>query len=246
MYINAGRASSFSVLLANILFLLVVRANVFAGSATDNPNAVLMPPALMLPPQAISNFENEAATGIKQTNFASKDPFEIELLQSIDSIRTELRQTNLNSTARLSLEHILTMAQIRLSNHEDQIQQRSKFDKLAQQSKDYFITNPPDPLGQALAADIAAFKTELADTNLNPVRRKTLGAILADYNEKLEDHKTNVNLWNNLTSAQLNRNPEQIVNAKQQLADYLAVKLGQMQGKTYPKGMAYDTVIEQY
>lgn len=205
----------------------------------------LAPPPLMLPTQPANSLQNTVTTQTG-TNTVPKDPLEITLIRSIDDTKRELDQTNLNPTYRKSLEHILIMSQEQLSNHEAQVQDNSAYIQSIQEDPKSSITNKPDPLVQAMASIINRYQAELTDTNLDPYRRKADIMILADYQEKLADHMTNIALWNNVTAAQSKNDSKGEAKAQQQLADYLSIKLGQMQGKTYPKGMSLDAVMEQY
>lgn len=62
----------------------------------------------------------------------------------------------------------------------------------------------------------------------------------------LADHQTNAQLWANVRQAEESKETEKVSRTKQELADYLAARLGAIQGKTYPTGMSFDATIAAY
>ena len=180
------------------------------------------------------------------TNTAASNAYEVMLLKQIDDTEHELQKPDLNTNYRHTLQWILSRNQGELSNHLAQVQQNLEFIKSARANPRTAWTNMPDPIEQALASDVSIYERELANPTLAANTRKTDEAMLEDYKQKLADHITNAQLWANLHMDQQDNNSEQIIRSQNQLADYLAKKLGQMQGKTYPQGMSLDAVIAEY
>jgi len=180
------------------------------------------------------------------SNAANQDSYEAWLLQTIEDQKRTLQNTNLNEGIRKNAEWMLMEQQASLANHEASVKQRLEFTKSVQADPKTAWTNILDPPTAALASDVARCQGHLADPALAANERAMYQFELKDYQQKLSDHITNAQLWANVHLAHEHQSPEQIAQAEKQLANYLAVKLGQLQGKTYPQGMSLDAVMEQY
>jgi hypothetical protein len=58
--------------------------------------------------------------------------------------------------------------------------------------------------------------------------------------------RTNRQMWKNLVKAQVSHNKPEAARAERELADYLAVQLGKINGKTYPSGMSLAAIMKEY
>jgi hypothetical protein len=229
------------------LFLFCLFSIAMANAQTDGQTAtndtthtVVKYAPLISPPPLIP----QMTTNFSVTN--AHDAYEGWLLGAVDDTERKLQQTNLNAGYRQSLEWILKLNQGKLSNHQAQIQRESDFVKAVKSNPRTAWTNMPDPIEEALASDVTKYEGELANTSLAPNTRKTYEAMLDNYNQKLADHETNAQLWANLRLALDSHKQEQLVQAQRQLADYLATRLGKVQGKTYPAGMSLDAILAEY
>jgi hypothetical protein len=62
----------------------------------------------------------------------------------------------------------------------------------------------------------------------------------------MADLQTNAALWENVHQAILSGSTQKIASAEGTLADYLALKLGRIEGKQYQTGMTLAAVIDKY
>jgi hypothetical protein len=239
-----------------LVWLLVIHLSLgmlrAAPAVGPSPDAVpsLSPPLLMRPvyqpvttaPQAVNG-----SGGGTVSNTVNHDPYEKWVLQTIDDLKRTLQNTNLNEGYRRSQEWMLRHQQESLAEHQAQVQKQLEFTKSVHADLQTAWTNILDPISESLTMDVARCQQDLADPLLTTNARASYQAMLEDYQQKLADHTTNARLWMNMRLAkQQHWSPEQTVLAKRQLADYLAVKLGVMQGKTYPPGMSLEAVMKQY
>jgi hypothetical protein len=107
----------------------------------------------------------------------------------------------------------------------------------------------PKPIGpteQLLIQYVSEAKKQLADPSIDNMTRKRLERDFAYYQARLADHQTNLILWSNLEDAQRLKDSTQITKAETELSDYLANKLGKIDGKQYPKGMPLAKVTGLY
>jgi hypothetical protein len=97
---------------------------------------------------------------------------------------------------------------------------------------------------EQLSGEIANIKNQLTNSSLDKVTRRRLEWQLSDDEKSLQDHITNTMLWAKLTQARFSHDPDRIANAETKLADYLAKKLGAIEGKNYPTGMSLEKVTD--
>jgi len=108
------------------------------------------------------------------------------------------------------------------------------------------LTNKTDFVQQALLNSVTSYEHELANPGLDPILRKTFERLLEERKRQLADHQTNAQLWINVRQAEQSKDLEKASMSKQELADYLAARLGKIQGKTYPEGTSLDAIIDEY
>ena len=176
----------------------------------------------------------------------SKSSYEEVLSSSIEETKLALQQTNLNPIYRQSLERLLRVNESKLSDYSVHVKKQHDFLNSVKANPQTAWTNLPDPVQAALESDVKQYQGELANPSLTPEMRRTYEAMLSTFQEKLADHQTNAQLWANLRLATQNQNQEKMILAKKQLANYLAVQLGKIQGKTYPSNMSLEAVMEEY
>jgi hypothetical protein len=95
-----------------------------------------------------------------------------------------------------------------------------------------------------LSKSVANLERDLNDPD--PITRKVAATMLEDRRKQLAEYRTNAQLWANLHQAKESGNAEKTSRASQELADYLAARLGSIQKKTYPPGMSLDAVMKEY
>lgn len=224
-------------ILWNLAFMLGLRADPVTNSINTAPAkyAPLVSTPLILPPGANYTYYTNA-----------HDSYEQWLLVVIADTKLKLQQTNLNGTYRNSLEWLLSFNEGKLTNYQTRLEEQSIFVKSVQSNHKTAWTNMPDPVAQALASDISKYEGELANTSLAPNIRSAYEVMLGNYKSKFADRKANDTLWANVRLAQQNDDQEQLTRAESQLADYLAERLGEIQGKKYPAGMGLNAVMLEY
>ena len=112
-------------------------------------------------------------------------------------------------------------------------------------------TNAPLPAGPGpteilIQGWIEDYRRQLATPGIDAQTRKRLESQLEYYQEKLEDHRTNDRLWDNLHQARTTKNVEKVTESERALADYLALKLSSIEGRNYPTGMSLAAIMEHY
>jgi hypothetical protein len=103
-----------------------------------------------------------------------------------------------------------------------------------------------DSLEKVLATSIERYEQYLADPSLDPYHRSAYERLLDDTNQKLADHRTNAQLWANVLQARVSRDAEKVARNEQQLADYLAARMGKIRGKPFPPGTSLSAVMKEY
>jgi len=103
-----------------------------------------------------------------------------------------------------------------------------------------------DFMAKSAAGSLATYEWMLADTNLDPASRATYEMLLANGRRQAADRLTNALLWENVHEAEGAHDQKKLSEARQQLANYLAARLGSIRGKAYPTGMDLDAVIVEY
>lgn len=186
------------------------------------------------------------SVGMSSNMLAAHDAYEAMLIYTIDDTKRQLEKTNLNLEHQRGLEWLLDVNQAKLANHYEQLGKHSNFLNSVRSNPKTAWTNMPDPITETLSSDVSRYDALSKDPMLPPRERETYKTMLAGYQSKLADHETNAQLWASLHLAEQNNDPQQVARSEQQLADYLAVKLGELQGKKYPTGMSYAAVVEQY
>jgi hypothetical protein len=214
------------------------------GSARILRKQVQSQPAAMQSGTGAAN--TNLAGGMSSTNGIPPDVYEATMLQAIASVRSQLETAGLNTNTQHYLEWKLGQDQWLLSNHQAQVQSRLLFVQSAHADPRMAWTNRIDPVEKLFSSDVAHYERELADPALAANSRKTDEAMLEFYRQKLADRRTNMQLWADLRMGRQNKNAEQITQSERRLANYLAIKLGKMQGKTYPAGISLDAILEQY
>ena len=241
-----------SVFQITLLLVIMADVKVCADPLTNKLQSSVIikaphasPPTMF--PQVSTNLQTTNFDGgVTTSNGAPRDPYETWLLKTIDDTKRELQQTNLPATYRRTLEWLLREHQGNLSDHQAQVQKKAEFIKSVRANPRTAWTNRSDPIEQAFASDVAKYERMLADPALAPNLRETYEAMLEGYKQDLADHKTNAQLWADLRMARQLKDHERIDLSEKQLADYLAIKLGKIQGKKYSPGMSLDAVLEQY
>lgn len=228
--------------LAGLVSIAIISGQIGANAGTNDLRPAKYTPLLTVP-QMLSGVPTNAL----DTN--SPDVYAAWLSHSIGDLERQLNQTNtgnLNTNYRASLEWILRLQRVKLTNHLENVKAQANFVGSVRSNSKTAWTNMPDPISEQLTLEVAKYQAQLADPTLAPGIRKSYERMLANYQEKLADHETNAFLWANLHLAEQNDNREQIASAKKHLAKFLAGQLGRMQGKTYPTNMSLDAVLAEY
>jgi hypothetical protein len=210
----------------------------------------LIPPPMM--PQLIPDLSGQESTSNNfsaigsESNAVPPDVYEVWCLKAIEDTKLKLQAPNLDANSQHSFNWLLRQLQGQLADHRALVQQNNAFVKSVQANPRTALTNIPDPIAYAFSRDVAHYERELAAPDLTTNERETDAAMLANFKFTLADNQTNAQLWADLHMAEQNKDAGKMVQSKQRLADYLAIKLGELQGKTYPAGMSYDAVMNEY
>lgn len=234
------------------LFCTAVLSQVNADTARSNlPNSASQSPRLAPVPgdHPIGARLNTNAAGIFAAS-RTNDARETVLRHGIEDWERKLENTNLDARARAVFEGNLKRCRMDLTDYEEERKEEAehqrKFQEALRANFRTAWTNIPDPLENALRAQIRRYESELSDPGLAPNVRETDERSLAVFKQELAERATNVQLWANLRLAEQNNNSAQIDEAKKQLATFLAKRLGDVQGKKYPTNISYDAVMALY
>jgi len=168
------------------------------------------------------------------------------LKKRIQQDQVTLQNTNLNESSRHFIEIGLKDLQNRLESMQNEVQSNNATVQAISANPAGAVTNLGDPIDLAMSRQVDSYQKELADPALDHTRREAIEFALSDLTQIRDDHRLNAQLWSNVTDARRSRDSKHIAQAEGELADYLAKKLGKMQGKTYPTGMSLEAVMEQY
>ncbi len=108
------------------------------------------------------------------------------------------------------------------------------------------VTNGPDFPSYTMSEMITRLEGQLQNPNLDTNNRALLENRLQDRKEKLGESERNAQLWANVNRAYQSRDHAESVHAEQELADFMAARLGRVEGKTYPQGMSLEAVMQLY
>lgn len=108
------------------------------------------------------------------------------------------------------------------------------------------LASPDDTFGSTMSSRSSYLEQMAANTNVDPILRKNYEHLAVGYRKLITDHQTNAQLWANLRIARSSKDPEKIARAEQELADYLAAKLGNINGKAYPTNMSLQAILKEY
>lgn len=98
-------------------------------------------------------------------------------------------------------------------------------------------TNGFDPIAIGMQQSIANYEADA--TNVDPVFAQNLRQITEQRKAQLADWRTNSQLLQNVRQARALKDPEKVEKAKQELADYLAAKMGK------PPGTKLDDLLSE-
>lgn len=104
----------------------------------------------------------------------------------------------------------------------------------------------PDPGEQVFLRFRETYERMLADPGITPEARKSYEQLLQLQKSQLANHRTNAQLWENLVQAKQSKDDEKATRAERELADFLALRLGKIKGKTYPTNMSLEAVMKEY
>lgn len=235
---------------------LMVNVNAHADQVPDKPQPpvrITSSPDFQLPPppkpwflQADTNLDILSTNEEEFKVGAAPDAMEIGVLNRIKEIKSNLLQPNADPNSRGMLEHLLKDLRGQLADHHAMVQSNQAFAEAIRSNPRTAWTNMPDPIEQSLVLDVKRNERMLADPALDPNTRSMFERMLEDSKQRLADHKTNLELWINLRLARQTKDVEQTTRAEKELADYLAARLGKVQGKTYPQGMSLNAIMEEY
>jgi hypothetical protein len=258
---------------ATILILLVATACVARGDQLTNNNArppsafkmrldeikaeqkiaqprlptQMSPFQVPPPPNSYQVNTNNLETNEPETDsIPPRDAMETWLLQKITSIKGDLQKTNLNPVVEQSLQMELWQFREQLTEHRAQVRDQTALAETLRTNPMSGLTNPPDLIGSMMSRSVENYERESANPALPPNLRKTFEMLAEERKQQLANHETNAQLWINLRLAQQSKNVEQVAHAKRELADYLAARLGKIQGKTYPLGMSLEAIMAEY
>lgn len=225
-----------------------------AGQKATPPQLLtpLPPFKATLPPylaQANTNLQetNYPETEAQGTNLITpSDAMEKWLLQKISDIKGDLQKTNLNPVFYQSLQEQLWQFRGQLTEHRALVRDHIALAETIRTNRMSFTTNPPDIIGQTMSRSIDNYEKQSVNPGLPPNMRETYKMLAEDRKKQLADHQTNAQLWINLRLAQKSKDTEHMAHAEKELADYLAIRLGKIQGKTYPQGMSLDAILQEY
>ena len=271
IYSWALRFSAACIALLGLLLIVFADLNVRADQTSVNPLPVIIPDKPWLtetssPVQIVPDKIRQAdrlITGntnylqsvnldpaiLKSNSIAPNDVAGVWLLGEIENIKSKLQNQALDPTARKFMENNLADLQVRLDDHKNQVQGREAFIARVRANPRTAMTNfsnLPDPVVQSMSALKARYERTLAETNLAPEVRKADEHLLATIDQHLTDHQTNVQLWANLHQVEMSKDPAKTEQAKRALASYLAIRLGKIQGKTYPANISLDAIMVEY
>jgi hypothetical protein len=227
--------------------------NVYA----DSPSTTPQPPVLMTTPQPRSapapwfltvntNFDLFGTNEEEYKANVTGDAMEVGLLKKINDIKVSLTNSRLDSYSRGRFQHLLTEFRAKLADHREMIQKNRVFIASMRSNPTTGWTNMPDPIEQLLASDVRRDEQILANPSIDPNTRNMYEKLLWNSREKLADHETNAQLWINLRMAEQSGNTAKTAYAEKELANYLSVRLGKIQGKVYPPDMSLSAIMEQY
>jgi hypothetical protein len=217
-----------------------------------------LPPSTISPERVPSSpWIMSSKTNIANTNFTnvieqapnSSAPHDVMgdwLSKMIDSTKKELERPDLDTNMRQRLEWKLKQLAGQLADHQMLIQSNTDFAKAMRSNPRSALTNMADPILQTWSSIVERNERELADPALDPYKRQALETIVANAKQQLADHQTNAQLWANLVQDEISRNTQQAERDKAKLADYLAARLGKVQGKAYTQGMSLEAVMAEY
>jgi len=196
--------------------------------------------------QVDTNFNLLSTNEVEFKTGGAPDAMELGLLKRIKDIKSNLLQPGLDPNSRGMFEHLLKELRGELVDHRTMVQSNQAFAEAIRLNPRTARTNMPDPIEQFLSLDVARNERMLADPTLDPNTRRMFERMLEDAKQKLADHETNAQLWDNLRLARQSKDVKQVAYAERELVDYLAARLGKIQGKTYPHGMSLDAIMEKY
>lgn len=92
----------------------------------------------------------------------------------------------------------------------------------------------------------AHYQQALSDTNLHPNLRKAYEVLLNDTQQKTAEFQTNQQLWDNLFKARESGRPENVDQAKRELADFLSAFSKRAYDKSYPSGASLEVILADF
>jgi hypothetical protein len=207
------------------------------------PREPSLPPQMKNPNYEITNWD----TNVSETNsVVPRDAMEKWLLKEIGSAKSDIKNTNLNNLTREFIRQKIWELEEQMIEHRAQVESNKVFLELVRTNPMTVAMQPPDLIGQQLSQTMQHYQREASNPTLPPQLRKTFETLANDRKDQLTDHETNAMLWANLHRAQQSKDAANRERAEKELADYLAVKLGKIQGKTYPQGMKLDAIMAEY
>lgn len=231
------------------LVLNVSNAIPWRAETNPLPKAAIQPNRLAAGDTNYFRHPNLDPEILKANSIASNDTMGVWLLGEIEDTKRDLQNEGLNPTGRKLMQDNLAALQARLDDHRSQVQSRAALiagERINPRSAMTNFSNVPDSVVQSMSALRSRYEHTLSGTNLAPVVRKAYEQLVANIDQHLADHETNVQLWANLHQAQFLKDPVKKAQAEQALASYLGARLGRIQGKTYPANMSLRDVMKEY
>jgi hypothetical protein len=213
----------------------------------------LMPAYKIQPPPDIDQSQiilfstNNPETDEQGTNSTfSHDSMDSWILEKISDIKIKLQKTDLNPLVLQTLQTELWQFRGQLTNHRALVRERLSLVENMRTNHAVAATNNLDSIGTTIHRTISNFELQSANPALPSNMRKMYKTLAEDRRRQFDDHQTNAQLWANLRLAQQTANTERVTRSEGELADYLAARLGKIQGKTYPQGMKLDAILNEY
>lgn len=240
-----------------IVVLGMVRANaslaVDSGSPGTNQYPHLGPRFQFQPPPSLQALTNRHVTIFagdftqsQLKNVFVNDNREGKLIDEIKSQQRIVTDPDLDLVrlrdARVSLDRL----EAELMWYRQHAKRLAIFQKSLQSNPATAWTNEPDPAVETLELNVWQDKQVLADPDVDPSTRQSVNQIFPLHKQLLSERQTESKLWMQLRIAAQLKKPLDVASAKQNLADYLGRKLGKIEGKTYPPGTSYDTIMDDY
>jgi hypothetical protein len=108
------------------------------------------------------------------------------------------------------------------------------------------LQRPLDAFESLLSGYVTNIEAQLANPQIDRVVRQALERRLSSFRGNLAGHRAENSLWQELALARVSNDSAGVARAQARLADYLAGKLGDIEGRRYPTGMSLASVMDRY